>query len=83
MDEEQQMQEAMRQDQAPITQRMDVAATQIVVDRQALLDIVRALDIGAKVESLPASMDLLREPFFTDEMSSGKARDDFTINTYT
>jgi hypothetical protein len=82
MDEEQQMQEAVRQDQAPRTERIEVAATQIVIDRQSLLDVIRALDVGAKVADLPASMDRLREPFFLDEFSSGKARSDFSMNTY-
>jgi hypothetical protein len=31
---------------------------------------------------LPAAMDSLREPFFTDEMSSGKARTDNSMNSY-
>lgn len=56
---------------------------QIVVDRQALLSLVRALDVGAKDVDLPKVMDVLREPFFSDEMSSGKARNDFSMNTYT
>ena len=82
MDEEQQMQEAVRQNQAPRTERIEVAATQIVIDRQSLLDLVRTLDVGATVADLPASMDRLREPFFVDEISSGKARSDFSMNTY-
>ena len=57
--------------------------TQIIVDRQALLDLVRALDIGAEAQDgLPAAMDVLREPFFADEISDGKARRDFSTNTY-
>jgi hypothetical protein len=55
---------------------------QITVNRQALLDIVRALDIGAKVANLPEAMDQLREPFFVDEISSGKARTDGSMNSY-
>ena len=61
---------------------LNIDHTEIVVNRQALLDVVRALDIGAKVADLPRSMDLLREPFFTDEISGGKARTDFSMNTY-
>jgi hypothetical protein len=62
----------------------DVTITQdkIVIDRQALLDVVRALDIGSKVADLPRSMDMLREPFFVDEISSGEARKDFSLNAY-
>ena len=53
------------------------------MDRQALLDLVRALDIGAEAQDgLPAAMDVLREPFFADEISDGKARRDFSTNTY-
>ena len=61
---------------------LNIDHTEIVVNRQALLDVVRALDIGANVSGLPASMDLLREPFFSDEISGGKAREDFSMNTY-
>ena len=61
---------------------LQIDHTEIVVNRQALLDVVRALDIGAKVDGLAAAMDLLREPFFADEMSGGKAREDFSINEY-
>lgn len=61
---------------------LNIDHTEIVVNRQALLDVIRVLDIGAKVADLPASMDILREPFFTDEISGGKARTDFTMNTY-
>tara|TARA_R110000764_G_scaffold38885_1_gene86537 strand:- start:70 stop:264 length:195 start_codon:yes stop_codon:yes gene_type:complete len=56
--------------------------SQIIVDRQALLTIVRALDIGAKDADIPKALDALREPFFVDEISSGKARQDFTMNKY-
>lgn len=56
--------------------------TEIVVNRQALLTMVRALDIGHKSPDLPYSMDRLREPFFADEITSGKAREDFSMNTY-
>lgn len=55
---------------------------QIVVSRQSLLDMVRALDIGAKNVDLPKAMDELREPFFSDEISSGIARRDFMMNRY-
>lgn len=54
----------------------------LLVDRQALLDIVRALDIGAGRDRVPAAMDKLREPFFEDEMSSGTARRDGAVNSY-
>jgi hypothetical protein len=72
----------MTEDQAPKTKDVTITAAQIVVDRQALLDIVRALDIGADNARLPEAMDSLREPFFADEMSSGKARTDFSLNSY-
>lgn len=61
---------------------VNIDHTEIVVNRQALLDVVRTLDIGAKVADLPAAMDLLREPFFTDEFSGGTARTDFSVNQY-
>lgn len=61
---------------------LQIDQTEIVVNRQALLDVVRALDIGAKVDGLPAALDLLREPFFSDEISGGKARSDFSMNEY-
>lgn len=64
------------------TKDVTIDETQIVVDRQAMLDVVRALDIGAKNERLPKAMDELREPFFVDEITSGKARTDFTVNKY-
>ena len=54
----------------------------IEVDRQALLDVVRALDIGAAHDRLPRAMDALREPFFADEISSGTARTDGSLNSY-
>ena len=62
-------------------QDITIDHTEIVVNRQGLLDLVRALDIGAKVDTA-AAMDLMREPFFADEISSGVARTDFTINEY-
>jgi hypothetical protein len=62
---------------------MKITKDQIVVERQALLDVVRALDLGVTMGNrLPAAMDSLREPFFTDEMSSGKARTDNSMNSY-
>ena len=61
---------------------VDIEYTQIVVDRQALLDVVRALDMGGPTDRLPRAIDKLREPFFTDEYSSGQARTDGTMNTY-
>ena len=64
------------------TKDVTITECQIVVDRQALLDVVRALDIGADQGRLPGAMDALREPFFTDEISSGDARKDFTRNAY-
>lgn len=65
------------------TRNVTITADQIVVDRQALLDIVRGLDCGLTTCRLPGALDLLREPFFQDEISSGQARTDFTRNTYT
>jgi hypothetical protein len=64
------------------TRDVTITEDQIVVDRQALLDIVRALDIGADQARLPKAMDSLREPFFSDEISSGEARKDFSLNSY-
>lgn len=64
------------------TRNVIITEEQIVIDRQALLDIVRALDIGADQARLPKAMDKLREPFFADEISSGKARKDFSFNSY-
>lgn len=61
---------------------VSLLSTQIVVERQALLDVVRALDIGVTGGRLPAALDALREPLFSDEMSSGKARTDFSVNKY-
>lgn len=61
---------------------MTINHTEIVVNRQALLAVVRALDIGVDRNDVPKALDLLREPFFTDEITSGKARDDFTMNKY-
>jgi len=56
--------------------------TEIVVNRQGLLDLVRALDIGAKDVDVSRAMDLMREPFFSDEMSKGIARTGFEVNSY-
>jgi hypothetical protein len=64
------------------TKDVTITEAQIVVDRQALLDIVRALDIGAKSDRVPNAMDALREPFFVDEISTGEARKDFSLNQY-
>ena len=64
------------------TKTVTIDETQIVVDRQSLLDVVRALDMGVNVPRLPMAMDALREPFFSDEISSGTARSDFTANRY-
>ena len=64
------------------TKDVTITEAQIVVDRQALLDMVRALDIGAKSDRLPRAMDALREPFFVDEISTGEARRDFATNRY-
>lgn len=65
------------------TKIVELTEDQIVVDRQALLTIVRSLDINAGSWSdIATAMDKLREPFFEDEMSSGKARRDFTMNKY-
>jgi hypothetical protein len=64
------------------TKDVTITSAQIVVNRQSLLDIVRALDIGAKSDRVPNAMDALREPFFVDEISTGEARKDFTFNKY-
>lgn len=64
------------------TREVTITENQIVVDRQALLDLVSALDCGARKDRLPHAMDLLREPFFPDEVSSGEARKDFSMNEY-
>jgi hypothetical protein len=61
---------------------VNIDHTEIVVNRQALLDMVRALDIGATVANLPEAMDLMREPFFVDEISGGTSRTDFSMNKY-
>ena len=65
-----------------ITMDTIINQDQIMVDRQALLDVVRALDIGAKDADIPKAMDALREPFFADEVATGKARKDFAVNKY-
>lgn len=59
-----------------------IAPDQIVVNRQALLDLVCALDMGIRQERLPVAMDQLREPFFGDEVSTGVARTDNSMNAY-
>lgn len=64
------------------TKAVTIDHTEIVVNRQALLAVVRALDIGASQSNLPHALDLLREPFFADEITSGKAREDFSMNEY-
>lgn len=64
------------------TKTVTITERQIVVDRQALLTLVRALDIGARTDDLPKALDALREPFFVDEITSGKARTDFSVNRY-
>jgi len=56
--------------------------TEIVVNRQGLLDLVRVLDINASGVDVARAMDLMREPFFSDEMSKGIARTDFEVNSY-
>ncbi len=61
---------------------MTEPVTTITVDRQALLDVVRALDLGATNGRLPNALDILREPFFPDEFSSGTARTDGKVNSY-
>ena len=67
-----------------LTKDVTITENQIVVDRQSILDTVRALDIGAKVNAskLSQAMDNLREPFFPSEISSGNARKDFRMNKY-
>lgn len=66
----------------PQTRDVTITQDQIVVDRQSLLDVVRALDLGGWTDRLPRAMDSLREPFFEDEISSGEARKDFSLNSY-
>lgn len=66
------------------TKHVDIDHTQLVVDRQALLTFVRYLDCNmGTATDLAKAMDKLREPFFNDELSSGTARTDFTVNQYT
>lgn len=64
------------------TQNVTITENQIVVDRQALLTLVSAIDMGVRMQRLPEAMDRLREPFFPDEFSSGTARTDFSMNEY-
>jgi hypothetical protein len=64
------------------TKTVEIDETQIVVSRQALLTLVRAMDGMSIPSTLPLAMDDLREPFFTDEVSSGVARTDFSMNKY-
>lgn len=64
------------------TQDVTITEDQIVVNRQALPTLVSVLDMGGRVQELPAAMDKLREPFFPDEFSTGKARTDFSMNKY-
>ena len=64
------------------TKEVTITEAQIVVDRQALLHIVRALDIGADQTPIPKALDALREPFFVDEITTGEARKDFSMNSF-
>lgn len=61
---------------------VEISGKEIVVNRQALLDVVRALDIRADLFRVPKALDHLREPFFGDEMASGTARTDGSMNRY-
>lgn len=61
---------------------VEISGNEIVVNRQALLDVVRALDIRADLSRVPAALDHLREPFFGDEFASGTARTDGSVNCY-
>ena len=63
--------------------QVTITEDQIVVSRQSLLEVVRALDLGrSDMSRIPNALDDLREPFFSDEMSSGQARRDFSVNKY-
>ena len=64
------------------TKNVIITEDQIVVNLQALLMLVAAIDMGLRLHELPTAMDQLREPFFPDEFSSGKARKDFSMNHY-
>lgn len=64
------------------TKSVTINSDEIVVSRQALLDLVCAIDIGARTERVPLAMDALREPFFADEVATGQARKDFSLNKY-
>ncbi len=64
------------------TKHVTITEDQIVTDRQALLDLVASIDVGLRGDRLPRAMDALREPFFQDEISSGEARKDFSVNQY-
>ena len=66
-----------------ITMDTIIRQDQIMIDRQALLTFVRYLDCNmGTATDLASAMDKLREPFFTDEISSGNARVNFTVNKY-
>ncbi len=66
------------------TKPTTITDDQLVVDRQALLTFVRYIDCNmGTANDLALAMDRLREPFFTDEISSGKARKGFAVNQYT
>ena len=62
--------------------QVELQEDQIVVNRQALLDLVCALDMNVRPDRLPHAMDKLREPFFSDEVSTGFARTDNSMNSY-
>lgn len=65
------------------TKQVTITERQIVVDRQALLIMVRAIDCGITDRvTVPAALDDLREPFFVDEITTGVARRDFSMNKY-
>lgn len=64
------------------TKTVTITEKEIVVDRQSLLILVAALDMGLQVPSLPAALDNLREPFFPDEFETGRSRRDFSMNKY-
>lgn len=64
------------------TKTVTITEKEIVVDRQSLLVLVAALDMGLQIPSLPTALDNLREPFFPDEFSTGRARRDFSMNKY-
>jgi hypothetical protein len=66
-----------------ITMDTIINQDQIIVDRQALLVLVRCLDCDmGTAREIVSAMDKLREPFFADEIATCKARKDFTLNKY-